>query len=80
MSTKSHTVTCSESRYWMTLSNAESRVLLFLPEHDFFFLPTLRPETSLGSDSQSESLKSMHYDILVLFFFFTKQVFWFRLF
>ena len=39
MSTKSRTVTCSESsvsRYWMTLSNAESRVLLCLPERDFF--------------------------------------------
>ena len=29
-----------------------------------FFLPALRSEISLGSDSQSESLKSTHYDIL----------------
>ena len=47
MWTKSRTVTCSESRvsrYWMTMSNAESRVLLCLPEHDFFSCRLFAPK------------------------------------
>ena len=68
MSTKSRKMTCSESRvsrYWMTLLNAESRVLNMIKTNKTKrFLPALSPQ--LLWDLTVRSLKSYSLDNTVL--------------